>query len=300
MKFPELSDEFILDRLQIPEGRIPIVIDTDTFNEIDDRFALTYALKSPGRLNILSVYAAPYHNENSADPRDGMEKSYEEIQKIFCKLEINPCGLLHKGSERYLTGIDEPCKSDAAYDLIEKSSSSAEPIYVAAIAAATDIASAILLEPEIIRKIVVIWLGGNPPYWPASEEFNLSQDILAAKVLFDSGVPLIQIPCMGVSSHLLTTLPELEKHIYGKSSIGNYLTDTFRNMTDDHYAWAKEIWDISAIARLINPEWVPVKTVPRPALSDDGTFREDNGRLPMQIATYVDRNEIFADLFRKI
>ena len=37
-------------KLQPPEGRVRLVIDTDTYNEIDDQFAIVHALLSPDRL----------------------------------------------------------------------------------------------------------------------------------------------------------------------------------------------------------------------------------------------------------
>ncbi len=51
-----------------------MVLDTDTFNEIDDQFAVIYALHSKERLQVEAFYAAPFHNELSSGPKDGMEK----------------------------------------------------------------------------------------------------------------------------------------------------------------------------------------------------------------------------------
>ena len=63
-----------------PPAKRPVrmVLDTDTYNEIDDQFAVVYALISP-ELDVQAVYAAPFHNNRSSGPGDGMEKSYEEI-----------------------------------------------------------------------------------------------------------------------------------------------------------------------------------------------------------------------------
>ena len=62
MNFPKLSNQFRLDRLELPlSGRLDMVLDTDTYNEVDDQFALVYALKSVERLNVQAVYAAPFH-----------------------------------------------------------------------------------------------------------------------------------------------------------------------------------------------------------------------------------------------
>ena len=36
------TDTLLLNRLKRPEGKIDVVLDTDTYNEIDDQFALAY------------------------------------------------------------------------------------------------------------------------------------------------------------------------------------------------------------------------------------------------------------------
>ena len=41
----------------------------------------------------------------------------------------------------------------------------------------------LLAEPEIVRKIVVVWLGGHNLNWPHTREFNLMQDVPAAQVV---------------------------------------------------------------------------------------------------------------------
>ena len=57
MTFPDLSDAFRLQRLQPPLGKARMVLDTDTYNEIDDQFALVYALLSPQELAVEAIYA---------------------------------------------------------------------------------------------------------------------------------------------------------------------------------------------------------------------------------------------------
>ena len=46
-------------------------------------------------------------------------------------------------------------------------------------------------------------------------------------MLFDSGVPLVQIPTKNVAEHLRTTLPEMERCVKGRSRLGDYLFDQF-------------------------------------------------------------------------
>ncbi len=53
-------------------------------------------------------------------------------------------------------------RSAAVEDLIARASADRpDPLYVVAIAAPTNIASALLAAPEIVERIVVVWLGGN-------------------------------------------------------------------------------------------------------------------------------------------
>jgi inosine-uridine nucleoside N-ribohydrolase len=300
MTFPTLSETERLIRLAPPEGKVRMVLDTDTYNEVDDQFAVVHAMLSPDKVQVEALYAAPFHNSRSNGPADGMEKSYDEIHRLLDRLKIAPQNLVFRGSTGYLTGPDIPQQSDAARDLVQKAMASENTLYVVAIGAITNVASAILLEPEIVRRIVVVWLGGHEHHWPTAREFNLQQDVWAAQLIFNCGVPFVQIPCVNVASHLLTTLPELEAHILGKSAVGDFLVETVRGYHKDHYAWAKEIWDVSATAYLVNSQWVSTRLVHSPILTGQVTYSHDPARHFMRVAVRLNRNAIFADIFRKI
>ena len=301
MNFPKLSDAERLARLTPPDGPVRMVLDTDTYNEIDDQFALVHAILSPDRLSVDAIYAAPFTNNRSSGPADGMERSYEEILRLLERLNMSPDGLAYRGSTAYLAGPDEPQRSEAVDDLVSRSTSGGDgPLYVVAIGAITNVASAILVEPEIIRNIVVVWLGGNPPFWPSAREFNLKQDLHASRLIFDCGVPFVQIPCQGVTSHLTTTVPEINAHVAGRGPLGDFLAERFKGYSNDHYAWAKEIWDVAAIAYLLNPDWVPTVLDHSPMLTDQFTWSADRSRHLIRVATSIKRNPIFRDLFQKI
>ncbi len=299
--FPEISAEERLSLLTPPSGPVSMVLDTDTYNEIDDQFALVYALLSD-QLRVEAIYAAPFFNRRSAGPADGMEKSYQEILRILAMMGRRADGLAFRGSRDYLSSSDEPIRSPAAEDLVGRALAARDgPLYTLAIGAITNVASAILLEPEIVRHIVVVWLGGQPHYWHTAKEFNLQQDVAAARVVFDSGVPLVHIACKNVAEHLRTTLPEMETHVKDRGAIGDYLYGIFEAHYDDHYARSKVIWDVSAVAYLNDPAWVPTELRPSPILTDDLTWApEDPSRHVIRQAMDVDRDAVFGDLFRKL
>ena len=297
--YPKLPTDLLIQRLTPPKGKVRAVLDTDTYNEVDDQFALAYALLSPEACDLEAVYAAPFHNGNSSGAGDGMERSYEEILRVLERMKRPADGLVFKGSPTYLPGPNQPVDSPAARDLIAKAKASDEPLFVMTIGAPTNVSSAILMAPEIIEKIVVVWLGGQPHEWPTAREFNLQQDIPASQVLFDSGVPFVQIPCTNVAEHLRTTVPELDAWLRGKSALGDYLCDIVSSYHEDHFAWSKVIWDISAVAYLINPSWVPSTLVHAPILTERITYSADWNRPLMRVATHCNRDAIFRDLFTK-
>jgi len=317
MRFPKLSNSNRLEKLQPPNGKIRMVLDTDTYNEIDDQFAVVHALLSPEKLSVEGIYAAPFFNHRSTSPGNGMELSYEEILRLLDRLNVSSEGLAHRGSNGFLVDYDNPYTSDAVNDLIERAMSSDEPLYVVAIGALTNIASAILIEPKIIEKIILVWLGGNALHWPHTNEFNLFGDVLASRLIFDCGVPLIHIPCAGVTTHLRTTVSEIDLYVQGQGAIGDFLAKRFKEYNDDHFAWSKEIWDIVAIAYLINADWVPSFITPSPMIAQQPPAKEpgenpypwekqhltwsfDPSRHPIRCAYYLERDPIFRDLFEKL
>ena len=81
---------------------------------------------------------------------------------------------VYKGSAGYLPDEETAVESPAAADLAARAMNYTpeKPLYVLAIGAITNVASAILKNPDIIDRIVIVWLGGNALHWPENKEFN--------------------------------------------------------------------------------------------------------------------------------
>jgi purine nucleosidase len=298
--FPKLTESQRIEALNPPQGKISMVLDTDTYNEIDDQFAVVYSLLAD-ELDVEAIYAAPFFNQRSSGPGDGMERSYEEILRLLERLDHSPDNFVYRGSNAFLPAADQPVESEAARHLVDSALADREgPLYVLPIGAITNIASAILLEPAIIEKIVVVWLGGHPHNWRTTKEFNLRQDLHASRLIFDCGVPFVQIPCKNVAEHLRTTMPEMERYVKGKGAIGDYLYEIFLEYGSDSFAWSKVIWDISTVAWLISPDWIPTALTHSPILTDQFTFSHDPSRHLMRVATDVNRDAVFGDLFKRL
>src|ERR1700709_1069316 len=90
-----LSDATRLKMLAPRPGKLRCVLDTDTYNEIDDQFALVQMILSPDRLDLQAIYAAPFFNDRSSGPGEGMELSYQEILRLLERLDVKPDGLVY-------------------------------------------------------------------------------------------------------------------------------------------------------------------------------------------------------------
>lgn len=294
------------ENLWMPQGKADVVLDTDAFNEIDDQFAIAYLLRSEEKLNTKAIYAAPFFNEKSSSPGDGMEKSYHEILKMLDLLEKKEIEVF-RGSDRFLDRTCAPVPSPAVQDLIcrAKAYTPENPLYVVAIGAITNIASALLTAPEIADSVVVVWLGGHGQHCGGADEFNMMHDITAARVVFDKAARLVQVPCRGVAEMFTVTRPELMFWLAGKNKTADYLARNTAAEADSYAEgrpWSRTIWDVTAVAWLLNDDgrFMDVRTVPRPMPDYDLSYVYDQDGLPMQYVYHINRDALMEDLIQKL
>lgn len=309
MEYPAISDILRMERILAPQRKISMVLDTDTYNEIDDQFALVYSLLSRRSLDVKAIYAAPFVNSRSSCPVEGMDRSYQEILTLLEKLDMNGSAPpVFKGSDRWMSADQRPVKSEAASHLVELAMNQpdGELLYVVAIAAITNIASAIRLQPAILNKIVVVWLGGHPHNHPHTDEFNLKQDPVASSIILDCGVPLVMMPCANVAEHLLLTREDVINRIDYSHPLGEYLAKEFLKYADETGSDSRPIWDMTPIAWLVQSEWVQTSLIHAPAIairqdaSRNCVWAIDTNRHLIREAYHINRDAIFKDFFTKL
>ena len=301
--FPKLQEERRRELLAIPSRKVDAVLDTDTFNEIDDQFALSFAMLAHESLNMKAVTAAPFFNRRSSSPADGMEKSYQEIGNVFRLLKRNPDGMVFRGSDSYLKDPLTPVDSEAARRIVElarNARAEGRILYVIGIGAITNVASALLMEPAIIDSVVVVWLAGHAFDTIPNREFNLCQDVPASRVIFESGVPLVLIPCCGVAEILMMTLPELKKRTDSCGSLGVFLYERTAEFLGNDPTIQKVIWDIAAIACFDCPEAVHSRVISAPVLNPDASWTLTEDRHKIRLVHYLERGRIFNRLFERL
>jgi purine nucleosidase len=249
----------------------------------------------------------------AGSPERGMLESFTRTREICTVLGLSHGSLLFAGSDRYLGSPAVPVESPAALHLIERAraSSPEEPLYVVALACLTNIVSAILLAPDIIRNIVVVWTAGYPTNVTtlANTSFNTEQDVPASQLLFACGVPVVYLPGFYIGQQLTLSLPDVEMWVRGRGDIGDLLYQRFvANPLFDYYGIASAsgvaftwvIWDLICVGWLINSGWVSTALHPSPVLTDDLFWKHAPGRSVIREATGISRTGIFKDLFTKL
>lgn len=303
MTLPPIDHATTVDLLEPPDGACSVIIDTDTWNEVDDQFAIIHALMSP-QLNIETIQAAGFHaavrNTNSFE--HGMELSYEEIERV---LELSPISyegpVLYGSRQTIAASGGEPVPSEAADNIISRAMQERDgTLYVLALGALTNVASAILMEPRIRERVCVVALGGWPYHAADFRDFNFIQDMAAAQAVFDSGVALVQVTGFGVSELLSTTRWEMVEQVKGRGKIGDYLFQLYEDFVKEYPGRGKPIWDIAPVAWLLNSDWFRTHVEAAPILNDDLRYIRQATRHPMRIVDWLDRSAIFSDFFEKL
>ena len=300
-----MTSERRIKNLAVPTARVDVVLDTDAYNEIDDQFAIAYMLKCSDRINVKGICAAPFYNSRAKSVADGMEQSYNEIVKLLNLMQTNVD--VYRGSTDYLADENTPVISDAAKLMAElaRSYSPEHPLYIVAIGAITNVASAFLLNPEMKENVVVVWLGGHALHYHDNKEFNMEQDVAAARVVMSSGVPFVQLPCNGVVDNFRISKPELLYWLRGKGALADYLADAAIAEADSYAegtAWTRVIWDVTTVAWLLNDgeKFMQSRIIPTTLPGYDDIYEKEAVGYPMAYVYHIERDALMNDLIEKI
>ena len=205
-----------------------LILICDTKNEIDDQFAITYALLSP-EIELLGVISTQNNRRNG-------ENSCDIYHEEACKLmELADSKVpTFRGATRAFNP-NNPEKSNGTDFILQSIQSQIPdskfqiPITVACTGPATDIANLIALDTTIKDKISFIWLGGYKHKFMQRfhhNEVNFAGDPEAAKLILSSNIDLLRIPTLGTSHTLIIHSGKMQKKLRAKSQpLHDYLAE---------------------------------------------------------------------------
>lgn len=291
-------------KFEVPSEKIVRVItNTDAKNEGDDQFAIVQTLLSP-KIDNVGLIAAHFGVDRVAD---SMEKSYEELEVILDKMDINKEKLLYKGAPRPLANKTTPVDSEGARLIIREAMKEDDrPLYITFMGPLTDIASAYLLEPRIAKKVIVIWIGGGA-YPNGGVEFNLSNDIHAANVVFSSPMEVWQVP-KNVYEMMPVSMAELELRVRPYGKIGEYLFDqlvehSMEDIPRKSPFRTGESWvlgDSPAVGLILYEHRFCFDWVKAPSITEAQTYVESPFNRPIRVYNSIDSRLILEDMYAKI
>ena len=285
-----------MNELMLPQGKIDVVIDTDAFAdsiwEMDDQYAIAYLLTFD-KFNVKAFYTYM--------AGDDFVRGISEV--------VNRCGreglssVIFRGCTK-ATDLNNPEKSEAALDLIERSKnySKENPLYVIAIGPLTNIANALLMDKTLSERIVLVALMGHDFTQENTAEYNLEKDIIASKVVMESKTPIMLVPCIDVAKKLVMAYSECVEAWQGKNQIGDYLIYCMSLMSKEDY-WPKlkrVIWDAVPVALLARPEWVTYEITERPFLTFDKHWLFGKNEDKILYVSDIDSEKIKKDIFERI
>ena len=337
VEWPTLSEAERSAALEPREGRVEVVLDTDLGNEIDDQFAVVHALLAPERLHVRAIHTAPWgfspelfaspyftsaldarllreqlarngltlENLPTVVPASGESAAFAEAAEVLAATARDDVPI-HRGSRRYLfTAPRRPVESAAVESLVALGREPRDgPLYVVCLGALTNVASALLAAPDLAARVVVVWTSTYPSFWPhVNASFNLAQDVEAARVVFESGVPLVYVPGFFVAEEIRVTRPEIQAHLAGAGPAATFLRELFEGypLDGDHYAGrSKVIWDLAAVGWVLEPSWYESALVPTPTLDEELRWSARAGAPVMREALDLSRDGLIRDFFARV
>jgi purine nucleosidase len=289
-------DDFMTDFMA---GGRRTIVDTDAKNEADDQYAIVHALLSPS-LDIRGIVPAHFGSTGS------QPESREEVDLLLRLMNLSKSVVVADGAHHALPDARTPVDSPGAQLIIEQARAETSPLLVAFLGPLTDMASAILLAPDIVNeRIGVVWIGG-PPYGEIDANYgpesNTVHDLHAANVVFSSGIRIWQIP-MDVYQQTNVSHSELRLRVEPQGEIGRYLFRQLIEYAETTFPYPMEshaLGDSPAIAAMINPMGVRWRWQTPVQFTANCTYRPSDVGASIKVATSIDVRFMMEDFFAKL
>lgn len=280
------------------------ILITDCGVDIDDQWVLAHLLLSPEvDLQAAITTHASYMKFSSASSARCVASVIEHVRLG----SISPGPLVVSGSDVPLHDAKTP-QENPGLDLLLRLSrnfSAARRLVVFVTGAATDVASAILEDPTITKRVVVVAMGFQD--WPnGGEEFNIRNDPLAWEVILDSDVPLVIGSAAVTKRGLSLTRAEAATLMRSHGPVGEYLDSLFDQWLDQHpdlvarvvapATWV--VWDEVVIAYVLG--MASGTEVPRPQLKSSFSFSHPQTSQRILWLTEIDSEKVWRDFTAKM
>jgi purine nucleosidase len=257
-------------------AKIPVILDTDANNELDDQHAIAYMIYNDDLFDIRGI------TTNRTWGGGPVEEHTKEARRIvhLCNAD-NRIQVISGANGDYNTlkdSLDNPVYDGqkAVEFIIQQAHTMPEgkKLLLIPIGKITNIAMAFKKDPSIIQKVKVVWLGTN---WPGPGEYNMENDTSAVNPVIESGVEMWICTVAGGTAEVRTTRAEITRRLKGKGilvepiegrhggsfeRLGDYLVNLWENVGEE----TRSLFDMANVATIKNPEWAEDTIVYGPRL----------------------------------
>jgi purine nucleosidase len=283
-----------------PSNRIRVILNTDAKNEADDQFAIVHTILTP----VFDLHGIiPAHFGDRRGP-GSLQASHDEVLKLLELMELQGRVPIFPGAAKALPDEKTPVPSEGSALIVQESlKEDPRPLHVAFLGPLTDMASALLEEPRIAeRNVRVVWIGGQD--WPVGGwEFNLSNDVAAANVVFRSKVEVWQLPST-VYKRMAVSYTELVEKVYDKGPVGKYLVEQLVDWNNRYHRHGpiehRSLGDSPAVGVMMYEDCGWYEWLPAPEFNSEMNYVHTGKFRPIRVYRAVDQRFILEDFFAKL
>ena len=284
------------------QARIPVIIDTDLGDSIDDALALAFALHSP-ELDVRAVTTVIDDVESKTRLAWKMLSVYNRRDVALAMGAPEPLldPTMSTASKEFevLTrndAIPDAARKRAADLIIDTALQSRGKLTIVAIGPLTNIALALKTDPRIKNNLERIVIMGGA-YLSSETEYNVKRDRAAADIVFRSGVPITAVG-LDVTSQCKLREKDLDRLRLSNDPSANFLSRLIDLAQEQTHDPNPTLYDPLAIAAVFRPDLLEMQpgTVNVPLSGTGQTVFTPSAGSKTQVAVKVNATA-FLDLF---
>jgi len=292
--------------------KIPVLIDTDANNELDDQHALAYLFFNGNTFEVSGVTVNTTFNGGTID------EQYKEAKRVMQLCNVFESIPLLKGANgsfseiRTFLGQEQFDGSEAVNFIISQAQKERkDKLVLLPVGKLTNIALALEKDPSIASKIRVVWLGSN---YPEKGEYNQDNDTAALNYILSLDLPFEIVTVRGEqntgTAHVKVSREEMTgmmpglgptvKPVEGRhggtfTCIGDYSVNLFEHC--DYYGNppSRSLFDMAAVAVVKNPGFAQSRIIPAPVLVNGIWVDQPENKRTITIWENFNRDAIMED-----
>lgn len=301
------------------DSRVRVIIDNDFGGDPDGLFQLAHHLLSP-TVEVKAIIGSKQYDGGFYGYPGNATYACKMANELLSAMKLEGKYQVYEGANSALADTVTPIASEGAKAIIREAmrDDTKKPLYVVCGAGLTNIASALLMEPKIAKRITLVWIGGTeydglawpPPGASKKWEYNTGIDVKACQVIFNkSDIPIWQVPRDAYRT-ALTSYAELRYKVKDKGETGKFLVERLEDLMKRANRGLGEAYVLgdSPLVLLtalqssweVDPSSSKYAVESAPKVNDSGIFEENPTGRKIRVYFDLDTRLMFEDFFAKL